>query len=146
MAIYIRPFEAADLKAFVPIEPIAEVDGITPELAAAVEKSGLSVTGVRDDKIVGCGGVHPTNYDGQGELWLRLSKDCLEHRLDILRWLRDGLRIIEEIYPFKQLNATIRDDFAPSIRLVKFFGFSQTQSIKHNGRRWLIFSKRVKEW
>jgi len=144
MAVYIRPFEKSDLDAFVPIEPMAQDREFDSELAQAVEDSGLSVTGIRNGEIVGCGGVHPLN-DLQGELWLRLSTNCLQHKMDTLRWIKEGLAIIEEIYPFKQLNAVIRCDFKKGIKLVKFLGFHETETKTHEGKKWSIFSKRVKE-
>ena len=142
MSVYIRPFQVSDLEAFRPIEPINEE--FSPELAKAIEDSGLAVTGVGDGKIVGCGGVHPLNEE-QGELWFRLSKSCLKHKLDTLRWLRDGLKIIEETFGFRQLNATIKCDFEQSIKLVRYLNFVQTQSLTQDGQKWSIYSKLVKE-
>lgn len=138
MGIFIRPMKKSDLDAFEPIEE--NVVGFSLEMAQAVEDSGLSVTGIRNGRVVGCGGVHPITEE-QGELWLRLSKDCLKHKLDTLRWLRDGLKIIEETFGFKQLNATIRCGFEQSTKLVRFLGFNQTQA----GQEWNIYSKLVKE-
>lgn len=138
MSVFIRPFKASDLRAFTPIESINEE--FNPELVQAIEDSGLSVTGIRKGKIVGTGGVHPIDEE-QGELWLRLSKDCLKHKLDTLEWLMDGLKIIEETFGFRQLNATIRCSFEKSIKLVRFLGFAQTQA----GQEWNIYSKLVKE-
>jgi len=142
--IYIRPFKASDLDAFVPIDPMTKDEIKDPELAAAIEKSGLSVTGVRNGKIVGCGGVHPINEE-HGEMWLRLSKDCLNHRLDTLRWLKDGLKIIEEVYPFRQLNAVIRCSFEKSIKLVEHLGFKPIQTMRRNGEDYLVYAKLVRD-
>lgn len=140
MGIFVRPFKASDLDAFEPVEPITEGDRISPELAEAMEKSDLSVTGIRNGEVVACGGVHPTAVAEQGELWLRLSKVCLEHRMDTLTFLIEGLKIIEKEFPFKQLNAIVRCDFGPSIKLVKFLGFKMIQKKDE----WLVFAKRVK--
>lgn len=145
MSVYIRPFKISDLDAFVPIEPMVQSIEVDLEMAKAIEDSGLAVTGIRNGKIWGCGGVHPTGNEEQGELWLRLSRNCLKHKLDTLRWLREGLKIIEETYPFKQLNTIIRCDFKASIKLVKFLGFHETQVMTDNNKKWSIFSKRVKE-
>lgn len=152
MSVYVRPFKKSDLDSFTPLEPIPKGRVADPELAEAIERSGLSVTGIRDGEIFGCGGVHPITDEKkssfsfeQGELWLRLSKTCLGHRLDTLRWLKSSLKIIEEIYPFRQLNATIRCNFESSIRLVKFLGLKHTEIKVYEGKRWFIFSKRVKE-
>jgi len=128
----------SDLKAFEPIEE--GISRFSPEMAQAIENSGLSVTGLRDGEIVGCGGVHPIDEE-QGELWLRLSKSCLKHKFDTLRCLRDGLKIIEETFGFRQLNATIKCGFERSIKLVRFLGFKQTQA----GREYNIYSKRSGE-
>ncbi len=136
MPIYVRPFKKEDFKAFEPIEPLPkETD---PEFAQAIEDSGLAITGVRDGEIVGSGGCHPVD-DFHGELWLRLSKDCLKHRLETINWIRSGLKIIEETFPFKQLDLAVNNCFASSIKMVEYLGFKLTQTKDD----WLIYSKRV---
>jgi RimJ/RimL family protein N-acetyltransferase len=142
MSVFIRPFKKEDLEAFEPIEQITSE--FSPEFAQAIEDSGLSVTGIRDGKIIGCGGVQPVNEE-QGEIWLRLSEDCKKHKLDTIRWLRDGFKIIEGTFGFKQINATIKCGFEQSIKLAKLVGFVQTQTRTYEGQKWLIFSKLVKE-
>ncbi len=141
MSIFVRPFVASDLTTFEPMEPLAEPDD--PEFAQAIEDSGLAVTGVRDGKIVGCGGIHPVD-DFHGEAWLRLSKDCLKHKIDTMRWIRDGMKIVEEAYPFKQLNAIVKSCFGVSVRMVERLGFGLVQERTYKGEKWLIYSKRVK--
>ncbi len=142
MSIFVRSFVASDLTAFEPMESLVEVND--PDFAQAIEDSGLAVTGVRDGKIIGCGGVHPVD-DFLGEVWLRLSKDCLKHKIDTLRWIRDGLKIVEEIYPFKQLNASIRSCFEVSIRMVERLGFGLVEEKMCDNEKWLIYSKKVQE-
>lgn len=142
--IYIRPFKKEDFKAFEPIEPLTMVEVKDPAFAKAIEDSKLAVTGVRDGKVIGCGGVHPIeNDDFNGEIWLRLSPDCLNYKLDTLRWLRDGLKIVEETFPFGQLNATIKCCFEQSIKLVEHLGFKRTQEIECDGIKWAVYSKRI---
>ncbi len=140
MSIFVRPFVASDLWAFTPMEPLIEVNGL--EFAKTIEDSGLAVTGVRDGKIIGCGGIHPID-DFFGEAWLRLSKDCLNHKIDTMRWIRDGLKIVEEAYPFKQLNASIRSCFKVNARLVERLGFGLVEEKMYEGEKWLIYSKKV---
>ncbi|MHC4635811.1 MAG: hypothetical protein ACYSYU_11480, partial [Planctomycetota bacterium] len=123
--------------------PIEEsLHEFSPDFAQAIEDSNLSVTGIRDGKVIGCGGVHPVGE--QCEIWLRLSKNCCKHKLDTLRWLRDGLKVIEETFGFRQINATIRYNFIQSIKLALFLGFVQTQTRTIDGQKWNIYSKRVK--
>ena len=145
MTIYVRPFRKTDLCQFEPIEPMTKAEIGDPELAQAIEDSGLAVTGIRDGEVIGCAGVHPTNNKEHGELWLRLSKNCLKHKIDTMRWIKDGLKIIEETYPFKQLNMTIKGCFERSLRMVEYLGFRPTREIVHEGQKWFIFSKRVQE-
>ena len=140
--VYVRPFKKEDYDAFVPIEPLTEPTD--PEFVQAIEDSGLAVTGIRDGEVVGCGGVHPVeDIPEQGEMWLRLSESCQQYPLDTLRWLREGLKIIEEVYPFKQLNATIRCCFEKSVRMIEYLGFESTREVEHEGQKWLMYSKRV---
>ena len=140
MAVFVRPFKVEDLSAFEPIE-----EGLLredTELAKSIEESGLAITGIRDGIVWGCGGVHP---DGEhGEIWIRLSKDCLKHKLDTIRWLREGMKVIEETFGFRQINATIKCGFAQSIKLVKYLGFVKTGTRTHEGQKWNIYSKLVK--
>ena len=139
--ITVRPFKKEDLTAFVPIEPIEQE--CDDEFAQAIEDSGLAVTGVRDGEVVGCGGVHPVD-DFHGEMWMRLSKDCLNYKVSTLRWIKCGMEIIEDTYPFKQLNAAIRCTFKESVRLIKYLGFVMTEEKIFNNEKWLVFSKRLK--
>lgn len=138
--ILIRPFKKEDLDAFTPIEPLGADEQLGNELAQAMEDSNLAITGIRDNEIVGCGGVHPVD-DFHGEMWLRLSPICQKYPMDTLRWIKDAFEIIEETFPFKQLNATIKCGFKKSIRLIEHLGFTQTRT--HNN--WNIYSKRVQE-
>ncbi len=138
MAIFIRPFKKEDLTAFTSIEPL--IEDFSDEFAQAIEDSNLAVTGVRNGEVIGCAGAHPVD-DFHGEMWLRLSSWCEMHPIETLRWIKAGMAIIEETYPFKQLNATVKCCFEKSIRLIEYLGFTQTQT-KDN---WIIYSKRVQE-
>ena len=142
--IYTRPFEVSDFAAFEPIEPLRQEEIKDPEFAQAIEDSGLAVTGIRSGEIIGCGGVHPTDNDTVGELWLRLSSDCLTHKIDTLRWLKEGLEIIEEVYPFEQLNATIQRCFGRSLKMIERMGFKRVREVTIDEKKWFIYTKRVR--
>ncbi len=144
MSIYIRPFRVGDLSAFIPIEPLDSAEIKDIELAQAIEDSGLAVTGTKDGKVIGCGGCHPVD-DFHGELWLRLSADCLNYKIATMRWLKSGLGIIEETFPFKQLNASIKECFEVSARMVEYLGFGLTETKTLDNTKYLIYSKRVQE-
>lgn len=143
MSIFVRPFKKEDYYMIDPIEPDTEGRKYKPEFVQAIEESGLSVTGIRNGKVVGSGGVHPMNKE-QGELWLQLDKDCLNHRFDTLKWLIEGMKIIEQTYPFNQLFVYICN-FVTSAKLVKYLGFKliRVRTVKND--KWLVFSKRIRE-
>jgi len=141
--IYVRPFKKEDLLAFNPIEPMAKAEIKDMELAQAIEDSELAVTGVRDGKPIACGGVHPTSQDGLGELWLRLSEDCLSHKIETLRFIKEGLKIIEETYPFEQFTAPIRSCFERSYKMIEYLGFKRVEEVIHEGEQWFIYTKRI---
>jgi len=141
MAIYIRPFQKSDLKAFKPIEPFTVDELDTSEMAQAIEDSHLAVTGVKNGKIVGCGGVHPINAE-QGELWLRLSKDCRTFPVETILWLRSGLKIIEETFPFRQLNAAVLKHYTRGRKLIEYFGF---QSVSIIDDKVIMYAKLVRD-
>ncbi len=144
MSIYIRAFKVSDLSAFDPIEPLTSAEFKDMELAQAIEDSSLAITGIKDGEVIGCGGVHPVD-DFHGELWLRLSKDCMNYKIGTMRWLKAGLKLIEETYPFKQLNASIKECFEVSTRMIEYLGFGLTETKTIDDIKWLIYSKRVQE-
>ena len=141
--IYIRPFKKEDFLAFKPIEPLPEEEIYDEVLAQQIEDSGLAVTGIRDGKVVGCGGVHPQIDTSQGEIWLRISRECLRFKIESLITLKKALAIIEEVYPFERLNAVVKSRFKQSNKLAQYLGFTLAQSVMHNGEEWDIYTKLV---
>jgi len=120
------------------MEPLTEPDDL--DFAKAIEDSGLAVTGIRNGKEFLCGGVHPID-DVAGEAWLRLSEDCMDHKIGTMRLIHDGLKIIEEVYPFKQLIVSINDCYKVGARMVKRLGFEFVEEKTFEGKNWLIYSK-----
>ncbi len=138
MSIYICPFEVDDYSAFDPIETINEP--YDPEFVQAIADSGLAFTGIKGDKIMGCGGVHPVD-DVHGEVWIRLSKECMGFRIGTLKLLKKGQKILDETYPFEQLNAAINPCFRFGIRMAEWLGYIETGQRTVDG--YIIYSKRT---
>ena len=136
--ILIRPFKKEDLD-FTPIEALAPVE-TEDELAQAMEDSNLAVTGIKDGKIIGCGGVHPVD-ERTGEVWIRLSQDCLGFKIGTLRVLKEGFKIMEEIYPFEVLMTTVKCCFGDSVNLIERFGFTRIKEVMHENEKWFIYRK-----
>jgi hypothetical protein len=140
--ILIEPFKVSDYTAFDTIEEIGEDNDL--EFAQAIEDSSLAITAVRNGKPVASGGVHPID-DFHGEMWLRMSKECVDFPIEIMRWIKEAFKIIEETYPFKQLNASIRCGFDKSIKMIEHLGFGLTEYKDLDGQQWAIYSKRINE-
>ncbi len=140
MSIYIREFRVSDLAAFVPVEALTPVEIDDPELAAAIEDSKLAVTGIRDGRIIGCAGVHPVD-ETTGEVWIRLSQECLGYKTEILRLLKSGFKIMEETYPFEVLTATVKCCFGASVNLIERFGFTRTGEVTHDNEQWFTYKR-----
>ncbi len=142
MSIRVRPFKASDLSAFVPMEMLRPMEINDVELAKAIEDSGLSVTGIRDGKIVGCGGVHPID-DTCGELWVRLSQDCLSYKIETIRFIKGAFKVVEEAYPFKRLVTSAKCCFGKAVRLIEMLGFKRIEEVTFESEQWFTFSKEV---
>ena len=140
MSIYIRPFKKEDYSAFKPIECLADSEIEDTELAQAIEDSELAVTGVKDGKVIGCGGVHPVEDSDSGELWLRLSPEY-KYKPETVRCVRDGLKIIEETYPFTRLNVSVKCRFKKSIKLLESFGFVLMHEVNFNNEDCAVLTK-----
>lgn len=139
MSIYMRPFKKEDLSAFDPIEPLTSIEINDMELAQAIEDSGLAVTGIRKGVVIVCGGVHPID-DITGEVWIRLSKECVGFQIEMVRLLKSGFKIMEETYPFEILTATVKGCFGTSVSLIERFGF--IKQTEEDG--WSTYTKRTK--
>lgn len=139
MSIFIRPFKVSDLSAFVPIEPLSSTEINDLELAQAIEDSELAVTGIKDGKVVGCGGIHPID-EYSGEVWLRLSEECVGFKIETIRFIKGGLKIMEETFPFEILKATVKCGFGVSTSMIERFGFK----LSEDDTIWRTYTKRTK--
>lgn len=131
----IRPFKKEDLDG---LDAIEGPEMFTDELKQAIEDSGLAATGIKNGKVMGCGGLHPTDME-HAVLWARLSKDCKNHRIESVRFMKAGLEVLESSFSFKQIDAIVKCGFKEGLRLVRFLGFTHTQIVDG----WNIYSKRI---
>ena len=136
----IRPFKKEDLDKFEPIEPYNGRDELK-DLAELIEVSGLAVTGLKDGKVVGCGGVHP--HDKKGELWLRISSECKKFPIETARCLKEAIGIIEKEFGFRQLYAVIQDRFCHGKKLIERCGYKPIQTKTENGIEYIVYSKLI---
>lgn len=137
--IYIRPFKKEDLDGLDSVEgDMAVLSAFDDDSAQVIEESGYAATGIRNGKIVCCGGIHPMSSD-HGMLWMRLGSDCLQYKMESIRFVREALKMFEESFDFKYLESWIRCNFREAIRLIEFLGFRKTRTEES----WNIYSKKV---
>ena len=92
------------------------------EIAKQTEKDGLSITGIVDGVIVGCGGIRKL-WDGVGECWLILSPDVDRYAVSAYICIRDGFEKLMAENNFIRLQAYGRMDFPKAHTLFKHLGF-----------------------
>ncbi len=80
-----------------------------------------------NDKIVGVGGAIIL-WEGVGEFWLMLTKDCQREGLFGIVALDSVKKKVEEIieeYKIRRAQCTVRVDFPQARKMVEFLGFKQ---------------------
>jgi len=96
----IRPFRAEDMIWI--IEDGVKEYGLKvlgndniKELAENREANGQCITGIVNDRIIGCGGID-LMWEGVGEVWALLSYETDKHTVMAYRIIRDGLKKLIE--------------------------------------------------
>ncbi len=120
----IRPFRAEDMLEIISGE--TKEFGLdmysNEEIAKQTEKDGMSMTGIVDGAIVGCGGIRKL-WDGVGECWLILSPDVDKYAVSAYVCIRDGFKELMKEHNFRRLQAYGRMDFPKAHALFKHLNF-----------------------
>ena len=99
------------------------------ELAQQTEDDGLSMTGIVNDEIVGCGGIRKL-WDGTGECWLFLSPKINAYPIRAYECIRDGLQKVIDENDFRCLIGYGRIGFAKAHTLFRHLGFKPKGKIE----------------
>ncbi len=123
----IRPFKAEDMVWI--IEYGVKEFGLkflandnVKELARAREDNGQCITGLVNDKIVGCGGID-LMWEGVGEVWVMLSYDIEQCPMAAYEVIRDGLDKLIKDNKLRRVQAWGRIGFEKSHTLFRHLGF-----------------------
>ncbi len=92
------------------------------ELAEQTEYDNMSMTGLVDGIIVGCGGIREL-WPGVGEIWLMLSPEVDRFPFRTGQVICDGMRALIEDNNFVRLQGWCRMDFPKAHTLFKHLGF-----------------------
>lgn len=130
----IKPFQAEDMMAI--IEMGIKEDGIKyyghgtlEDLARETEKDGLSITGIVNDEIVGCGGIRKF-WDGVGEVWLMLSPQTSMYPIRTYECIKNGLQKLIDENDFRCIFAYGRIGFTKAHTLFRHLGFKAKGKIE----------------
>lgn len=103
--------------------------GTLEELAQQTEDDGLSVTGIVNDEIVGCGGIRKL-WDGTGEVWLMLSPVTNLYPIRTYECIKDGFTKLIAENDFRCLIAYGRIGFTKAHTLFRHLGFKPKGKIE----------------
>lgn len=120
----IRPFKAEDMLEIITGE--TKEFGLdlysNEDLARMTEADGMSITGVVDGVIVGCGGIRKM-WKGVGEVWLILSPDVDKYAVSAYICIRDGFSKLIKENKFTRLQGWGRMDFPKAHTLFRHLNF-----------------------
>ena len=122
-----RPFKAEDMAII--INDGTKEEGIKyygagtlEELAQQTEEDGLSMTGIVNDVIVGCGGIRML-WTGVGEVWIMLSPEVNNYPIRAYECIRDGFEKLIAENDFHRLQGWCRMGFAKAHTLFRHLNF-----------------------
>ena len=125
----IRPFKAEDM-AWIVGDGIKEgtVDMIFGDTnmhdeAKKIEDGGLSMTGLVDGVIVGCGGIKKL-WNKTGEVWLMLSPNVHKFPMRTAECIFKGIIQLIDDNDFVRLQGWCRVDFPQAHTLFRHLGFT----------------------
>ena len=115
----LRPATKSDIE-LVRSNPLDDAVKSYPEMTAI----GDCVTGLHNGIIWGVGGM-VVHYEGFGEFWLILTKDCTEDLsgLMILREIQAFIDDRIEVHNLHRAQAIIRVSNTKAIKMIEFLGF-----------------------
>ena len=90
------------------------------DLSAYQHVDGPAVTFIKDDKIIGCGGIHRL-WSGVGEAWLILSEHSFECPITIVRQTLRNFKTM--INGYHRIQANVLEGFDRGVQFVNAFGF-----------------------
>ena len=96
--------------------------GDLSDLAQQTEDDGLSMTGIVNDVIVGCGGIRKL-WAGVGEVWLMLSPKVNLYPIRTYECIKNGLEQLIEENDFHRLQAWGRIGFTKAHTLFRHLKF-----------------------
>lgn len=121
----------------------AMADDHIRELAQTREDNGQCITGLIDDKIVGCGGID-LMWEGVGEVWVMLAYDIGCHSLKAYKVIKDGLEKLIKDNNLRRVQAWGRIGFDASHTLFKHLGFIPegiARCYGYDGSDYILYAK-----
>ena len=134
----IRDFKPEDYFAIKdPIDRFPEE--VTRENIESAMKSGVCVTAVDNDEVIGCGGAIVTG-ENEAELWVRLSQKVQAIKFKAVEVICSGMRVITESLEGFSFKCKVAENFEVGERLVSWLGFKKTSNVEMiNNTKYFIY-------
>ena len=111
------------------------------EIIRVRKNSGVHLTVTHKRRILACGGIIITG-DDEGCVWMRLTKELCKNKIELIRMLKEGLKIVEESFGLSKLRACVKDSFPTGQRFAEHFGFHRTdETFESAGTTYRVYRK-----
>tara|TARA_R100000808_G_scaffold12567_1_gene31270 strand:- start:1954 stop:2400 length:447 start_codon:yes stop_codon:yes gene_type:complete len=94
-----------------------------------LERKDRAFTLMDNGHLIVSGGIHPI-WKGMGEAWLIPSDEIKNHKIRMIKILRDHIDRITIEDDLRRLQATVRADYEPALRFIEFLGFKKEGLLK----------------
>jgi len=120
--ITLQLYEAGDwLKIKDPVEPFAVFDeGKVDEIVAR----GIAVTAIEDGKSMACGGIAFVS-ESEGNVWVKMSKDCAKQPFKWARGIREAFGIMVRSIGDLKISAYILDNFCKGEKMARLINLKR---------------------
>jgi len=109
-------------------DDIAKIeDAVEPFTAEGTFRAdnSLAITGVEDGHVMACGGLQLVK-EGEGVVWVRLSKKCLTKPYRWARTIKETYRLMTESVGHITVTTYILSDFCKGDKLARWIGLKET--------------------
>lgn len=121
---------------------IFQMYGNEPELFKECEK-GSAITYVRDNEIIGCGGVFPL-WKNVGQCWMIACCDYKKYWLNAGRYMLWTINAAFKTFDLNRIQGTARANHKEAIKFLKWANFKEEGTLKSygaNGEDHIMFAR-----
>lgn len=122
--IILKEYETEDwVKIDDAIEPFSPLMP-TKSFLEMTKKNSLAITGIEDGNVMACGGI---SYIGEGEgiIWVKMSKKCLKQAFRWARSIKETFEIMKESLGSMTITTYILEEFCKGEKMARMIGMKK---------------------